>query len=73
MPSRETLLRGGFDVFWWAQRALALHINRFTEMLEDTLNELAPNRITEYVFELSNHFNTFYVECKVRASSRGHQ
>jgi len=69
----KTLLHGGCEVFRWAQRALALHINRFTEMLEDTLNELAPNRITEYVFELSNHFNTFYVECKVCASSWGHQ
>ena len=51
------------------QRALALHIVRFTEMLEDTLVELAPNRITEYVYELSNYFNTFYVGCKVRGGA----
>lgn len=34
-------------------------------MLEDTLVDLAPNRITEYVYELSNYFNTFYQACKV--------
>ncbi|CAL8469338.1 g8879 [Coccomyxa elongata] len=48
-----------------SERALALHIVRFTEMLEDTLVDLAPNRITEYVYEMSNYFNTFYQACKV--------
>lgn len=55
------------------QRALALHIVRFTEMLEDMLVELAPNRITEYVYELSNYFNTFYQACKVTFSGWPHK
>ncbi len=48
------------------QVALALQIVRFGEMLEEMLEELLPNRITEYAYELANLFNTFYTECKAR-------
>lgn len=47
------------------QVTLGMQIVRFPETLEDTLAEMAPNRITEYVYELSNIFNSFYTECKV--------
>ena len=47
------------------QVALALQLVRFGEMLEDMLEDLLPNRITEYVYELSNLFSGFYTECKV--------
>lgn len=52
-----------------AQVALALQIVRFGEMLEEMLDELLPNRITEYAYELANLFNTFYTECKARCST----
>ncbi len=48
-----------------AQVALGLQIVKFTETLEDMFVDLAPNRITEYVYELANLFSTFYTECKV--------
>ena len=48
--------------------ALALHISRFPEALEAMLQDLTPNRITEYVFELSTVFNQFYTECQVVGS-----
>ena len=38
---------------------------RFTETLEDMFIDLAPNRLTEYIYELANLFSTFYTECKV--------
>ena len=47
------------------QIALGLQIVQFTETLEDMFVNLAPNRITEYVYELANLFSTFYTECKV--------
>ena len=47
------------------QVALGLQIVKFTETLEDMFMELAPNRITEYVYELANLFSSFYTECKV--------
>jgi len=48
------------------ERALALHIVRFPEALVATLEELAPHRLTEYLYDLSDMFNSFYVEHKVR-------
>lgn len=48
------------------EKALALHIIRFPEALEVAIGELAPHRLTEYLYELSDYFNSFYVELKVR-------
>lgn len=52
------------------EEELALHLCKFTEALEDMLEELAPNRITEYLYELSERFNGFYTECKVIGSEQ---
>ena len=49
-----------------AQVALALQIVRFSEMLEDMLDDLLPNRITDYAYVLSDLFSNFYTECKAR-------
>ena len=48
--------------------ALALHLSKFPEALEDMLQELSPNRITDFVYELSGFFNQFYTECQVVGS-----
>lgn len=50
------------------QEALALHLAKFPEAVEDTLEELLPNRITEYLYNLSECYNGFYTECKVVGS-----
>lgn len=47
------------------ERALALHIAQFPEALVTTIDELAPNRLTEYLYFLTDIFNSFYKECKV--------
>ena len=51
-----------------AERALALHIARFPEMLDKTLEDLMPNRICDYLYELSTAYSTFYTECRVVGS-----
>lgn len=48
-----------------AELALALHLAKFPEAVEDMLAELMPNRVTEYLYALSEAFNVFYQECKV--------
>lgn len=48
--------------------ALALHIARFSEAVEDMLEDLLPHRITEYLYDLSAVFNQFYTECQVVGS-----
>lgn len=50
--------------------ALALHIARFPEALSAMLDELAPNRLTEYLYDLSVFFNQFYTECQVVGSEQ---
>lgn len=38
---------------------------RFPEAVEVALEELMPNRLTDYLYDLSDKFNSFYTECKV--------
>lgn len=42
-------------------------MSKFPEAVEDMLDELAPNRLTDFLYELSEKFNAFYVDCKVWA------
>ena len=46
---------------------LAMHVVRFPEALADAIADLLPNRITDYLYELTDIFNSFYVECQVRS------
>lgn len=48
--------------------ALAMHIARFPEAIEALLEDLAPNRLSDYLYELSGVFNQFYTECQVVGS-----
>jgi arginyl-tRNA synthetase len=47
------------------ERALALHILRFPESVSLAIDDLAPNRITEYLYELTQIFSSFYDKCQV--------
>jgi arginyl-tRNA synthetase len=48
-----------------AERALAIELLRFAEALEMVLADYRPNQLTNYLFELSNKFSTFYEQCPV--------
>jgi len=48
-----------------AERALALELLRFSEALEMTAADYRPNQLTNYLFDLANHFSTFYEKCQV--------
>jgi arginyl-tRNA synthetase len=50
------------------ERALALHLARFPDAVADVLEDLAPNRLTDYVYELSEAFSGFYTDCQVLGS-----
>ncbi len=52
------------------EQELALHLCKFPEAVEDMLEELAPNRLTDYLYELSEKFNGFYMDCKVVGSEQ---
>lgn len=46
-------------------RALALLLSQFPEAVEKAIQELLPNRITEYLFSLAEQFNLFFRDCRV--------
>jgi arginyl-tRNA synthetase len=41
---------------------------QFPEAVEDMLEDLMPNRLTEYLYALSERFTSFYTDCKVLGS-----
>lgn len=44
-----------------------LTLNKFADMMENAYAELAPHKICQYIFELSESFNHFYHETKILA------
>lgn len=48
-----------------AERALALHLARLSEAVDDAAGECRPNFLTHYLFETANGFSTFFEECPV--------
>ncbi|APW63358.1 arginine--tRNA ligase [Paludisphaera borealis] len=48
-----------------AERGLAVRVLRLPEILELAANELKPNIVTDYLFDLANAFSTFFEECPV--------
>ena len=48
------------------ERVLVMQIVRFPEALSEAITDLVPNRITEYLYDITDIFNSFYVECPVR-------
>lgn len=48
-----------------AERALALQLLRFSEALDDVLDDYRPNLLTSYLFDLSKAFASFFEQCPV--------
>jgi arginyl-tRNA synthetase len=47
------------------ERALLLQLARFSETIDNVCEDYRPNLLTQYLFELSNLFSSFYVKCIV--------
>ena len=48
-----------------AERGLGVRLLRLPEVLELAADELKPNILTDYLFEMANAFSTFFEECPV--------
>jgi arginyl-tRNA synthetase len=48
-----------------AERAVGVRLLRIPEVIELAAEELKPNILTDYLFDLANAFSTFYEECPV--------
>ncbi len=53
-----------------AEIALALHLLQFGETLHTMAEELLPNRLCEYLYELTEKFNVFFRDCRVEGSEQ---
>jgi arginyl-tRNA synthetase len=53
-----------------AERQLALSLLQLPEAIETTLRDLAPNRLSDYVYSLSQDFNAFFRDCRVEGHER---
>ncbi len=53
-----------------SERALALKILRFSELLEDISKDYQVHRLTTYAYELAQTFSAFYRDVKVISSKR---
>lgn len=47
---------------------LGLHLLRFSETLKAVENELLPNYLTDYLYELAQKFNLFFRDCRVEGT-----
>lgn len=47
------------------ERDLMLKLSKFNEAVETALADMAPNKICEYIYDLSNLFNKFYHENRI--------
>jgi arginyl-tRNA synthetase len=48
--------------------ALGVHLAQFCEALQQVAEDLLPNRLTDYLYTLSEKFNAFYRDCQVEGS-----
>jgi arginyl-tRNA synthetase len=48
-----------------SEQILAKHLLQFSNLLQEVEKELLPNRLCQYLFELSQKFNQFYDQCPV--------
>lgn len=51
-----------------SEAILALCIVQLTEVIEAATTQLLPNRVTDYLFQLAGHFNSFFRDCQVVGS-----
>jgi len=52
---------------------LAKHLLQFSEVLDQVVTDLLPNRLCQYLFELSQKFNQFYDRCPVLTADEPRQ
>ncbi len=64
MKSRHAC-RASRDYVYKLKGSISLQVIRFPEAVEAAVEELMPNRITDYLYDLSEKFNGFYTECHV--------
>ncbi len=50
-----------------AEKALMLELSKYNEVMENAFAETAPHKICQYIYDLSNAFNSFYHDTRIIA------
>ncbi len=50
------------------EKNLFLELSKFNEVIKNTYNELAPNKLCQYIYSLANCFNSFYHDINILAT-----
>ena len=66
--SLDAIQKAPFLITHPSERKLALHLLKFPDLLLSIANELLPNRLTDYLYTLSELFNAFFRDCRVLGS-----
>ena len=59
----DTILPAASD----AEKALMLELSKYNDVMENAFAETAPHKICQYIFDLSNAFNSFYHDTRILA------
>ena len=59
----ETILPAASD----AEKTLMLELSKYNDVMENAFAETAPHKICQYIFDLSNAFNSFYHDPRILA------
>ncbi|MFJ8231890.1 arginine--tRNA ligase [Streptomyces sp. NPDC094448] len=51
-----------------AERALALHVDQFGEVIAEVAGSYEPHKLAAYLYQLASHLTTFYDKCQVLSS-----
>ena len=63
--SPSTLL---LDVVHPSEKALATVLCQFQDTIDEVVESLLPNRLTDYLYGLAETFNLFFRDCRVEGS-----
>jgi arginyl-tRNA synthetase len=64
----QILKKSHIDLQHASEVSLGIHLRRFGEMIESVTNDLLPNRLADYLYELANKFNAFYRDCRIEGA-----
>ncbi len=59
----ESILPAASD----AEKTLMLELSKYNDVMESAFAETAPHKICQYIFDLSNAFNSFYHDARILA------
>lgn len=65
---RKKEKRSGIEVIHQSERSLGLLLLQFSECLHAMERDLLPNRLSDYLYQVSEKFHRFFQECRVEGS-----